>query len=293
MSRNLASARHRPYHGAMRRPARTVLFGAFAAAALTALGGVAWIVASTSPAQTAEEVLPTPPESPRLADSPEFDRCLVLLRGDPDEARAYAERWDSVSGGDGARHCLALALLAQGEPASAAQRLEVLARTSRGNNAARASVFAQATQAWLMAGEAGRAYGAATMALTLSPDDPDLLVDRAVTLGSLSRYREAVEDLDRTLVLDPDRTEALVFRAAAWRHLDRADNANRDIDRALAIDPDNAEALLERGIIRQLRGDTAGARDDWERAIMLSPDSPTADLALQNLALNEAGPSRR
>jgi tetratricopeptide (TPR) repeat protein len=277
----------------MRRPARTVLFGAFAAAALTALGGLGWVVLSTIPAQTAEEVLPTPPESPRLADSPEFDRCVTLLRTDPEDARAFAESWDTAGGGDGARHCLALSLLALGEPASAAQRLEALARTSRGSTPARASVFAQATQAWLMAGEAGRAYAAATMALTLSPDDPDLLVDRAVTLGSLSRYREALEDLDRALVLDADRAEALVFRAAAWRHLDRKDDAARDIDRALAIDPNSAEALLERGIIRQLRGDTAGARDDWERAIMLSPDSPTADLAAQNLALNEAGPSRR
>jgi regulator of sirC expression with transglutaminase-like and TPR domain len=53
------------------------------------------------------------------------------------------------------------------------------------------------------------------------------------------------------------------------------------------------EALLERGIIRQLKGDTAGAKADWQRAVALAPDSATADLAQQNLALNEAGPQRR
>jgi tetratricopeptide (TPR) repeat protein len=85
----------------------------------------------------------------------------------------------------------------------------------------------------------------------------------------------------------------LVFRAAAWRQLDRAEPARRDIERALELDPENAEALLERGILRQLAGDTEGARIDWERAIELAPHSAIADLALQNLALNEAGPAGR
>ena len=69
--------------------------------------------------------------------------------------------------------------------------------------------------------------------------------------------------------------------------------AQDDIDRALMLDPDRPDALLERGILRQRRNDRSGARDDWERAISLAPDSSTADLAQQNLALLEAGPSRR
>jgi regulator of sirC expression with transglutaminase-like and TPR domain len=57
--------------------------------------------------------------------------------------------------------------------------------------------------------------------------------------------------------------------------------------------PDSAEALLERGILRQMGGDPAGAQADWERAIALAPDSAAADLARQNLTLNEVGPRRR
>ncbi|MGK7863295.1 tetratricopeptide repeat protein [Falsiroseomonas sp. E2-1-a4] len=277
----------------MQRQTRTVLLGAFAAAALTALGAIGWVALTPTPAQTAEDHMPTPPQPPRLADGPEFERCLGLLRNDPEAARAFAEAWGRAGGGEGARQCQALALLSLGEPALAAQRLETLATQSAASSLARAAVYAQATQAWLMAGEANRAYGAATLALTLSPEDVDLLVDRAVTLGSLSRYNEAIEDLDRALALDPNRAEALVFRAAANRHMDRVDLSARDIERALQSDPASAEALLERGIIRQLRGDTVGAREDWQRAITLSPNSPTADLAAQNLALNEAGPARR
>ncbi|MBU8543940.1 MULTISPECIES: tetratricopeptide repeat protein [Roseomonadaceae] len=278
----------------MRRQTRTVLLGAFAAAALAAVGLAGWVTLTPRTAMTAEDTLPTPPQPPpRLTEAPEFERCLTLLRSDPEAARRFAENWDAAGGGEGARQCTALALLAMGEPASAAQRLESLASLSEASGPARAAVFAQATQAWLMAGEPNRAYGAATMALTLVPEDVDLLVDRAVTLGGLSRYAEAIQDLDRALALEPERAEALVFRAASHRHLDRAELAARDIERALALEPANAEALLERGIIRQLRGDAAGARADWERAIEAAPLSATADLAAQNLALNEAGPARR
>ncbi|MGX9966035.1 tetratricopeptide repeat protein [Roseomonas sp. F4] len=278
----------------MRRQTRTVLLGAFAAAALAAVGVVGWVTLTPRTAMTAEEPMPTPPQPPaRLADGPEFDHCMGLLRTDPEAARRQAENWSASGGGEGARQCAALALLALGEPASAAQRLESLASVSTASGPARAAVFAQATQAWLMAGEPNRAYGAATMALTLTPDDVDLLVDRAVTLGGLSRYAEAIQDLDRALVLEATRTEALVFRAAANRHLDRVELAARDIEQALTLESNNAEGLLERGIIRQLRGDSAGARADWEKAIEAAPLSAAADLAAQNLALSEAGPARR
>ncbi|SDE04890.1 tetratricopeptide repeat protein [Belnapia rosea] len=277
------------------KSARPVLLGVFAAALLAMAGGVGWVaLRAPAEAEAASDSLPLPPDVPRLAEGPEYDRCLGLIRTDPVEARSFAEAWETGGGGgEGARHCGALALLAAGEAERAAERLEGLARASRGSAATRASIFAQAGQAWMMAGEVGRAYGAATMGLTLTPDDTDLMLDRAVALGTLGRYADSMDDLNRIVALDPNRAEAWVFRAAANRHLDKADQAAEDVGRALTLAPDNAEALLERGIIRQLRGDGAGAKQDWERAITLAPDSATADLAQQNLALNEAGPQRR
>ena len=64
-------------------------------------------------------------------------------------------------------------------------------------------------------------------------------------------------------------------------------------DAALTAAPDNPEALLERGILHQLRGNEAQARADWERVVSVAPDSPAAELAQQNLALNEAGLPQR
>lgn len=280
----------------MRRQTRTVLLGAFAAAALVAIGAGVWSLrpplapmALTPP----EEILPLPPESPRLVENDDMARCLGLLRFDPEGALALATAWEQREPNEGARHCQALALLAVGDAVQAATRLEALASRSAAGPVARAAVFAQATQAWLMAGDANRAVGAATLALTLTPDDPAALTDRALALGLLGQFAVALQDLEAALRLEPDRVEALVFRAAALRQLDRRQQALADITRALTIDPDNAEALLERGILRQLQGDAAGAREDWERAITVAPDSATADLAAQNLALSDAASTPR
>lgn len=250
--------------------------------------GVSPVVAPALP-----DNLPLPPEMPRLADGPDYDRCLSLLRDDPDEAMRFAQAWDATGGGDGARHCIALALLGLGEPDRAADRLERLGASSRAGGLARAAVFGQASQAWMMAGDPNRAFAAVTIALTLAPQDVELLVDRSVVLASMQRYRESIEDLDSALALEPERAEAWVLRAAALRHLERVDQAFVAVERALTLTPDNAEALLERGILRQLRGDVTGARNDWQRAIQLAPDSMAADLAAQNIQLNELGPQRR
>lgn len=273
------------------KSARPLILAVLAVTLLAAAGGGAWWFLSGALEETVE--LPLPPEPPRLADGADYERCLAMLRDDPEGALSFAEAWQATGGGEGARHCAALAQLTVGEPERAAEQLERLAIGSRAGPAARAAVFAQAGQAWMMSGDPGRAFAATTMALTLSPSDPDLLTDRSVSLGTMGRYSEALADLDRALAFDPERTEALVFRAAALRNLDRVDEALAAVARALVLSPDNPEGLLERGILRQLRNDTAGARADWQRVLSLAPDSPAADLAQQNLALSEAGPTRR
>ncbi len=232
-------------------------------------------------------------DSPRIAQGEEYDRCLGLLSADPRGAYAFADAWEATGGGDGATHCRALAEITMGAPEKGADMMEKLANGSQAQAAARASIYGQAGQAWLMAGEPGRALGAATLALSLTPDDPGLLIDRSIASASLERYDDAVDDLTRALDLDPRRADALVFRGAAWRHLNQMGLAQDDIDRAFAVDPENADMLLERGILRQRRGDREGARRDWEHAIALAPNNATGDLAQQNLALLEAGPSRR
>ncbi len=245
-----------------------------------------------TPATDPIKGLPVPPVSPRIAEGPDYDHCLAMLYNDPDGASTFAETWASSGGGDGATHCQALAQIELGNAETGAETLEKLASTTKAPDLARAAVYGQAVQAWQMANKPDRAFEAATLALALSPNDADLLIDRAVTEGDMGHYHEAIDDLNHALTIAPNRAEAFVLRASAWRHLDNLEVAASDIERALAINPDSSEALLERGILRQRTGDRAGAREDWQRAINLDPNSETADLAEQDLALLAAGPGQ-
>jgi len=273
---------------------RSSLLAGLAAVLLLAGGGAWWYAAAPAGDDVdMEEMLPIPPIPPRIAEGADYERCLSMLNADPTGAHAFAEAWVVTGGGDGAEHCLALATIQLGEPGDGAEQLDTLANHSSASATARASVYGQAGQAWLMAGDASRALGSTTLALSLAPDDVDLLIDRSIAAATLERYDDAVEDLSRALELDPHRADALVFRAAAQRQLGHLEQAQDDVDRATSLDPDNPDTLLERGILRQRRGDRLGARRDWERAVALSPDTATGDLAQQNLALLDAGPEQR
>lgn len=269
-------------------PFRLLLAGA--AMLVLAAGGGAWWWLS---GRGGEEILPTPPEPPRLVDAPEYERCLQMLDEDPEGARSLADSWAMQGGGEGAAHCAALAMLSLGEAERAAEALERIATRSQAGIAARAAVFGQAGEAWIAAGRPLRAHAALTLALALTPTDVELLAERAMASLALDRPAEALADVDQVVVADPSLAEAWVIRASALRRLERLAPAAESVAQALRLTPDNTEALLERGIIRQAQGDASGARADWERVIELMPDGAAADLAAQNMALIEAGPARR
>ncbi len=269
-------------------------FAARAVGAPTVQGGAATTQAAPAIPTESENApddtapLPIPPVPPRIAESDQYDRCMDMLADDPAGADALATSWKN--GGEAATQCHALAQVELGNPAAGAALLTSLAASSTAPAPARAEVFGQAAQAWTMAGTLQNAYQAATQAITLAPEDPDLRVTHAIAAIAVHRDQEAEEDLTDALEADPKRIDALILRATARRDMGHLAEAAADIDAACKADPDNADALLERGIIRQREGNLQGARDDWEKVEDLSPDSPTGDLAQQNLALLDAGP---
>ncbi|MFD2232583.1 tetratricopeptide repeat protein [Phaeospirillum tilakii] len=215
----------------------------------------------------------------------EYEACLTLARSKPEEGWEEAIAWQSLGGGEPARHCAALALIGLGKYEEAAHRLETLAEQSRREASMRAQMLEQAAQAWELAGRQDRALANLDTGLKLVPGQPDLLLDRAVLLAGSGHLAEAVEQLTGLLQAQPNRVEALTLRGSALRQLDRADEAGRDIARALELDPTFPDALLERGMLRRTAGDQAGARADWIKAIERAPDSPTADTARRNIEL--------
>ena len=218
------------------------------------------------------------------ADAATYNRCMTFARENPASARDLAADWQKRGGAHPADHCFAVALIGLKQYQEAATRLEALAQAMIHAPAAlRAEVLGQAGQAWLLAGDAARAYAADGAALELRPDDADLLTDRAEAAGSAGWFDKAVADLDRVLKTSPSRLDALVYRASAHRALDRLDTALADIDAALKLAPDSVEALLERGNIRRLKGDLPGARQDWLRVAKLAPGSAGEAAAKANI----------
>lgn len=214
-----------------------------------------------------------------------YQNCMILARDAPTDGLESAMSWAARDGGDGARHCAAVALIGLGQYRAAAQRLERLAADLRAGNAALSlDVLVQAGQAWILAGDNTRAHAVQSAALAIDPDNVELLLDRGITLATAKNYWEAVDDLNRALELAPARPDLLILRASAYRYLDAFDLAREDIALALARAPNSPDALLERGMLRRLTGDEAGARDDWLRVIGLTEGTPTAEVARANLA---------
>lgn len=215
----------------------------------------------------------------------EYRSCLQLARQKPEDGWEEAIAWTSLGGGEPARHCAAVALIGLGKLEEAAKRLESLAQQSRGTEALRAEMLAQAAQAWLQAGRVELALADLDTALGLVPNQPDLLLDKAVAMAQAAHYKDAVEVLTTLLKIQPNRVEAMVLRGSAYRYLDKLELAKDDIARALILDKDQPDALVERGMIRRIEENPNGAREDWIKAINAAPDSAAADTARRNLEI--------
>lgn len=221
----------------------------------------------------------------------EYAACMNLARADPGKAFEKAQGWQRRDGKLAARHCMAVALIGQQQFIEAARMLEQLAKDAGGKLAGlEGDLLGQAGQAWLMAGEGARAVAAFTNALGKTPDDVELLIDRAIAYGSEARYWQAIDDLNRATEIAPERAEAYLLRASAYRHVDSLELATEDVNRSLALEPDNPDALLERGIIRRLAGDDMSAWRDWLMVLEIAPDSAAAKDARGNLERLEVKP---
>jgi tetratricopeptide (TPR) repeat protein len=219
--------------------------------------------------------------------------CLVLLASDPETAADAARDWAKHGGGDDAAQCAALSDIALGDTVGGAGSLDTLSQRGSSPAAHRAQFADQAMQAWLLAGNPNDALASARRAVALDPLDLGLLVDRGRALVAAGDPAGAVTDLSKVLATRPADRDALVTRASAFRRLERLAEARADIDTACRLAPDEPSALLERGILRERAGDSDGARTDWDRIVSLAPDTHEADMAQQDLALLDAGPSER
>jgi tetratricopeptide (TPR) repeat protein len=163
-------------------------------------------------------------------------------------------------------HCHALALFGLKRYDEAARVLDALGRNRDVPRGDRASLFAQAGSAWLLAGRPRDAAQSLSAALADAPNDQSMLSDRARARGLLKDWKGAEADLSAVLAQDQNRADLLVLRASTRWAQNKKNDAASDIVRALEVYPDYPPALLERGKMKYSAGDVVGARKDWQRA---------------------------
>ena len=214
----------------------------------------------------------------------EYARCLELVRQAPAEAAAASLAWEQAGGGNGARHCAALAQFELGAYWDAAQRLTDLGRELAATDPALAAeLLLQAGEAWMLAEAPWRGEEVLTEAIALRPSDADLLVARAYARAGVDDDAGALADLDRAAALAPGSAQIGLLRGAALRRLGRYGEAEAVLTAVLTAGPEDPAVLLERGNARRLAGDPDGARADWRRVLELVPSGPVADAAATNL----------
>ena len=122
--------------------------------------------------------------SQRIDKARHYEACLKLAAIDAERAFETGLAWQDNGGGDGALHCIAVALIGMEHFEEGARRLEALAPAMEASAtpAMRAEVLAQAGQAWLRADNLDRAFTVQTEALRLAQADSmtfaEILIDR-------------------------------------------------------------------------------------------------------------------
>jgi len=180
-----------------------------------------------------------------------YRECLRAVHDAPAHAADLAAAWRLEGGGLPARHCLALALSAQGQPGAARAELESAARAGEAvHDPMTAALWGQAGNAALLAGDFARArahLGAALLAGTsASPGErAGWLIDRARAGVALGQNAPARTDLDAALALTPgDPLARTLSSALAVREGDLA-RARAEIAQARALAPGDAAVAAE------------------------------------------------
>lgn len=233
------------------------------------------LLSVTSPAAAATNVVQ------QAADKLRYENCLREASQHPAIGLALANKW--TDGGPPAQHCAAVALVGLKRYPEAARKLDALGNATGMENL-RPAVFDQAGNAWMLAGEIGKAVASFQGALAISSSDPDIYADLARAQAMQADWPAVEADLNAALALDGRRPDLLVLRASARHALNQITAARADIQSALALQPKNAQALVERGAIERDTGDFTHARSDFQAALALKPPAETADSAKRNLA---------
>ncbi len=225
---------------------------------------------------------------PALAGT--YDDCVALAGADPDLAEAEAGRWVQAGGGSPARHCRALALLAQGAERRAAELMVRIATDDRTlPDEVRSEMLVEAGEIYLGIGEIAYGRSVASRALLLALEPRAALALSARLKAAEGDWRGAADDLDGALARGEPDAGLLVLRASARLHLGEQVAARSDLLWATEIAPDMASVWLERGVMEAAGDNRDAARAAWLKAIDLDRDGYVGEAARLKLQRMDAG----
>ncbi len=229
-------------------------------------------------------------------DAERYRACLASAGREPALAIPEATKWLGAGGGVPARHCLALAYLADRQYGPAALALEAAARAAEAAKDPHVmALWGQAGNAALAGGNANRASEYLTVALNhqgSSEERAQVLIDRARALVELKLDKEARADLDAAIKLDPASPYGWLLRATLARRDGDLAAAETSILEAGRRAPDDADVTLEAGNIAAKQGKLALARQAWTATAAAAPGSPAAVAATEALAANQDVPAK-
>src|SRR5262245_54654096 len=209
-----------------------------------------------------------PPAFAQKSESVRLQNCIDRIDRDPEEAYQDGLAWVAIGNRPAARQCVAMALIALGQEAEGAARLEELANAPDGGSLDQRGVYlAQSGNAWLLAKMPDAAVVTLTNALKLLPRDAEVRKDRARAYIALKKWAEAGRDLDASIELSPGDGEAMRLRAVTPLKMERYKDAWTDVEAALKQAPKDVDAAVLRGDIREAmrtKGlpDPAGLQDE-------------------------------
>jgi tetratricopeptide (TPR) repeat protein len=175
-------------------------------------------------------------------ESEHLQKCLKRADELPDIAAAEAGAWIKNNGGDEAHVCRAFAQANRGMHEDAAREFWGLASHMKKTNPAKAvTMHALAGQEFVRAKKPVDAEAQYNAALKITPQNPDLYIDRAKARMAMEKYWDALDDLNRAIKMKPDDAEALRQRGRAWAQLGNGKNAQEDFEHAEALSPAPAE----------------------------------------------------
>jgi len=140
----------------------------------------------------------------------------------------------------------------------------------------------------LDAGAPERAYAAARIALTRSPDDPVLHFLAGTALLDLDQPEDAAAALARAVTLDPEDAEFRAMHAQALFAACAFGRARAEAERAVAIDQASADGRYVRAMVLEREGRQDEADREYREASRLAPDRLTMPTRMTRDAFEEA-----